>query len=145
MSLGWSVGPFFSRGQATLELAVSVGKSPNRSRLDWRVSGLVFVQRCIKLSMVSINQMVPRWGKIGLGGEMEIGLCFSADWYICAGGCGVCVRVRGWVRDRDGFRVRGRVRGCVRVRAGVRIGLGLRLQLCEKKQVHGQNDELSTF
>ena len=56
--LKWTKEVIFSRGHATLELAVSVGRSvrqifdsrvvfalpllPNRPRLDCRVSGLVF-------------------------------------------------------------------------------------------------------
>ena len=40
---------------------------------------------------------------------------------------GVYVRVRGWVRDRVGFRIRGRVRGYARFRGGVRIGLRARV------------------
>ena len=41
---------------------------------------------------------------------------------------GVYVRVRGWVRDRGGFR--GRVKGYVRFRSGGSgLGLGVRLRL----------------
>ena len=51
---------------------------------------------------------------------------------------GFHLRVRGWVRDRGGFRVRGRVRGYVRFREGfrVRVGLGGRLEFwtCEKNK-----------
>ena len=73
---------------------------------------------------------------MGLGGDREIGLMFSAEQYFCSGAgwvlAWVYVRVRGWVRDMGGVRIRGRIRFYLRFRGGVRIrtGLGVSLQLC---------------
>ena len=48
---------------------------------------------------------------------------------------GIFARVRSWVRDRGGFRIKDRVRGCVRGGLRVKVGLGVKMQLMvhEKK------------
>ena len=47
---------------------------------------------------------------------------------------GIFARVRSWVRDRGGFRVRDRVRGCVRGGVRVKVGLGVKMQLMVHKK-----------
>ena len=51
---------------------------------------------------------------------------------------GVYVRVRGWVRDRGGFRVRSRLRDFISFRGRVTVGLGVRLQLWIREKTSAQ-------